>query len=236
MATKTRSKKKASKPGPVIIRAWFDTVINPLLQALKWEQVRLEQKNWTWQIPPGRLESVRPVKDMISPLAEDNLEQFLSFYPALKEQVDFHDTEVTHLEVACRNLQRAIEENDRLREIYRQIRSDESLTPLGETVSGVLRGDSELKHLELLAQYIVNRMDELPDYYVYSPVWNKYRSDLLAILELPDIQQQVSLADHSGDKLLRIDKRLIENLKKTREELSLTHDVPYVAASTVYGE
>lgn len=54
----------AGEAGPRIVRSWFDTVINPLLQNLGLEKNLLQEKNWTWTVPPGKLESIRPIKEM----------------------------------------------------------------------------------------------------------------------------------------------------------------------------
>jgi hypothetical protein len=35
--------------GPRIVRAWFDTIINPLLAALDVEKALLEDHNYSWQ-------------------------------------------------------------------------------------------------------------------------------------------------------------------------------------------
>jgi hypothetical protein len=236
MATKTNSRKKTPKVGERIVRGWFDTVINPLLQSLKWEQGRLEKKNWTWQVPPGHLESIRPIKDMISRLAEDNLEQFAKFYPVIKENMDFHDEERAQLLVACKKLQRVVEESEELEAIYQRAKSDDSMTPRGTPLNDVFGSYTEREHLELLAQCVVNQWGELPSSNIYAPVWNKYQAEFLALLNLPAIKPQKELTERAGKKLLQTVQHLIALLKETREQLSLKYDVPYVTAATIYGE
>ena len=56
MSKKARSRKKAPAIGPRIVRAWFDTVVNPLLNGLEKEQQLLAQHNWTWEFSPPSLE------------------------------------------------------------------------------------------------------------------------------------------------------------------------------------
>ncbi len=236
MSTKTNSRKKTLKVGGRIVRSWFDTVINPLLQALKWEEQRLEKKNWTWQAQPGYLESIQPIKNMIPPLAEDNLEQFTKFYPVIKENIDFHDQETANLFVACKNLQRAIEENAELQAIYQRAKADESKTLHGTPINSVFATGTEDYHLAILAQYIVNQSGELPFHHLYWPVWNKYRGELLALLDQPAIKPKKKLVEGAGEKLLKTVRHLLELLKEIREQLSLEYDEPYVTGTTVYGE
>lgn len=236
MNTKTNSRKKTPKVGGRIVRSWFDTVINPLLQALKWEEKRLEKKDWTWQAQPGHLESIRPIKDMVPPLAEDNLEHFIKFYPVIKENMDFHDQERVNLFVACKNLQRVIEESDELRAIYQRAKADDSKTQDGISINSAFAINTEADHLAVLAQYIVNQSGGLPFHYVYWPVWNKYRDELLALLDHPAIKPKKKLVEGAGEKLLKTVRRLIELLKEAREQLSLEHDEPYVTRAAIYGE
>src|SRR6266446_6460445 len=98
---KTRSRTrtaKAGSPGPKIVRAWFDTVINPLLKSLDHERSCLSRFNWTWQFRTGSLDSIRPVQDYVLSEAKENLEQFLDFYPRIRQKTKHHDDAVASLE------------------------------------------------------------------------------------------------------------------------------------------
>src|SRR6185436_14240246 len=75
--------------GPRIVAAWFSTVVNPLLVALRQEQTLIQKHNWTWVFRPGDLEFVKNILEYIPAGAVDNLEQFLSFnqhlFPTIAE-------------------------------------------------------------------------------------------------------------------------------------------------------
>src|SRR5713101_8242128 len=58
----TRSRKKPPY-GPNIVRAWFDTVIQPALRGLETEQSFLERKNWTFRFHPLSLEFIGPLRE-----------------------------------------------------------------------------------------------------------------------------------------------------------------------------
>jgi hypothetical protein len=103
MAVRSHPRKKL-KFGPGIVRGWFDTVINPLLRSLRYELLLLEDNNWTWQVVPEGLESIRPVRQMVSPVAADNLDQFIKYHPIVKKTSDLHDEQRTRLLEACRTL------------------------------------------------------------------------------------------------------------------------------------
>ncbi|MGH9937187.1 MAG: hypothetical protein ACREAM_13125, partial [Blastocatellia bacterium] len=225
MTTRSNARKKQPAFGPGIVRGWFDAVLNPMIQTLKYEQMRLEEGNWTWQVPPGQLESILPIKKMIQPLAEDTLEQFLNFHPDLKEEIRIYEDTRAQLVVACMRLQRVIENSEELKAIYQRAKGDNSATSSGATISSLLSlPGTDDEHLEALAQCVVNRCGELPRFYIYSPVWNKYRDELLALLKIPHIEHEaLTGVDHLGKKLLRIVEGLIKILKEARDDLSLKY-------------
>ena len=82
----------------------FDTVINPLLKGLEKENSLLLRSNWTWQFRTGSLEYIRHAKHYVPAAAQENLEQFLDFYPNVKAGIDQHDHAVEALVAACSRL------------------------------------------------------------------------------------------------------------------------------------
>lgn len=221
--------------GPRIIRSWFDTVINPILESLKLEQRLLEDRNWTWRVPPGHLESIRPVEESAWQVSVDNLEQLISFYPNVEDLIERHDQEVSELQEACRALHMSLSASTPAKNAYDKAKQDSSLTRAGTTINSVLRGPEE-RDLDLLAQYIVNTADELLDYYVYSPVWNKYKSDFLVSLEDPVVKPLRDSTVQAGDRLLGTVTDLSALLKETRAGLSLQFDVPFTTGQSSQDE
>jgi len=76
---------------PQLARAWFDTVINPLIWALRTETELVGRGDYTWRSHAGRMASLVAVRSHLMREAWDNLDQFLSFYPELKRAMDRHD-------------------------------------------------------------------------------------------------------------------------------------------------
>lgn len=218
--------------GPRIIRSWFDTVINPILENLKLEEKLLVLRNWTWRVPPGQLESIRPIEESAWQVSVDNLEQLISFYPNVEDLIERHDQEASELEDACRILHKSLSASDAIKEAYAKAKQDDALTEEG---TSVLRGSDE-EHLDLLAQYVVNTSGEVPSYYVHSPVWNKYRSDFLLSLEEPAISPIRDAAIQAGEKLLGTVNDLSALLKEIRARLSLQFDVPFITSQSAADE
>jgi hypothetical protein len=222
--------------GPRIIRSWFDTVINAILERLKFEESLLERRDWTWRVPPCHLELLRPVREAPWQVNADNLEQFLSFYPNVEELIERHDRERSELEEACSALHNSLAMSRTFKGAYEKAKADDSPTNQGTTINDALLRGSDEQHLDLLAQYVVNTADELPGYYVYSPVWNKYSSSFLNALQDSAISSMRASAVEEGEKLLETVRDLITLLKETRARLSLWFDVPFVTAQPALDE
>ena len=210
---------------PRIVRAWFDGVINPLLGRLTTEQDLLQRKNWTWEMPPGTFREITAIKGSLGVL-QDLFDQFLKFYPLLKEEVDWHDQQFFALFFNCRDLQQLINKNDRFRELYRQAKADNTESFQGQPLNSVFNSYSEDEHCDILAQYIVNKSGELPPHNTYRVVWNKYREQLLSILDIPEICEKNQLVEQAGERLLKSACRFSNLLKEIRDHLSLKFGEP----------
>ncbi|HEU4388898.1 MAG TPA: hypothetical protein VFV34_13950, partial [Blastocatellia bacterium] len=94
--------------GPNIVRAWFDSVINPIIRALRDERELIDAHNRTWRFQPGHLEGIRFIRDYAAADAQENFDDFLRSYPRISTHVRVHDERVGFLFTACVELQRAV--------------------------------------------------------------------------------------------------------------------------------
>ncbi len=211
--------------GDRVVQSWIFDVINPLLRNLERERERLEQKKLTWEVPPGHFKSIRPIQEYIRPFT-DTLSQLLQHYPFLAVIVVIRKEQMRHLLAACIHLQDSIEKEEQLRKIYLQAKADDSMTRQGEPLNKVFNIDSEQEHLAGITQCIVNQSDEMPTHFGYYAVWNKYRDDLLALLNLPLIRMQNETVRSSAESFLITTQDLIQLLRETRSQLSLKYNVP----------
>ena len=215
--------------GPRIVRAWFDTVINPLLSGLNEERSLLLRGNWTWQFRGGVLESIRPAAHYAPSQAKENLEQFLAFYSSIKELTERHDRGVAALEHACFRLHTALVNRSPLPRLYEQLTSPASLRSISEVFGGYAPAD----HVAVLAQYVINNTGELPDHYTTAPFWNQHRDKFLSVLSTPDVGKQNKETNSAGARLRQITNELIVKLQEVRLGLSVKHDVPYVDPGSI---
>jgi len=228
--------RKGKQIGPNIVRAWFDTVINPLLRSLETERELLQKGNWTWRFRPAGLELIRPARAYLEPEAQENLGQFVVLNPDAKGRIDLHDSKILPLLEECIKLHRAIKRDGGFRELYSRVTSPESLSELKVMdMSAVFGAYPKQDQLELLAQYVTNKVGELGLYYTGAILWNRYRGDFLKVRGRSDVRGYCQSAAREGALLLREVNRLIALLEEKRLELSLEHDQPYVAATRPAG-
>jgi len=87
----------------------------------------------------------------------------------------------------------------------------------------------QLDHLGVLAEYLVNNVETLPDNYSASQLWNRFRDQFVNAVRSPELADLERATEAAGQKLLDAVDRLAASLKATRSELSLKFDVPLVA-------
>jgi hypothetical protein len=228
MPSKVQPNRRGKTVGPNIVRAWFDTVINPLLYGLDTERALLAAENWTWRCRPPRLLSLVPIREHLVREAWDNLEQFLAFQPQCQPPIQRHDQHAEGLLRQCQALHKALTNHPAMHILYRQAVAELSLASSSELAS-VFGTDSPEEHLDVLAEYIVNSVEELPpSFYNTAPLWNRHRDEFLQLREARELRPRWEAVRAQGGKLARAAEEVDEALRQARDGLSLTHDVPFV--------
>lgn len=228
MNKKVESKQRQKGIGPNIIRAWFDTIMNPLVEALTEEIRFLEKKNWTWFFRSKQLESVRYISSLIGHEAWPNMEQFVNVYPDYKNKFEIYDELVQELTSQCDALHTSITKSSKLLEIYQRTTSSDELLKLDRNIITLFGAYPQEDHLNLIAQYIVNNIDYLPYYYYPAPYWNRYRDEFMTVLGESNIQKLYAITIEVGENLEKFIEDLLRDLKTHREKLSFEYDVPIV--------
>jgi len=243
-------------PSKEIVCAWRDYVIHPLLSIAIGEQKYLEQKKWTWdrwnKIRSGiGLKELHYVSDRRAYSA--NKEQFLESCPEIQEAMDEHDKAVKVVGDRCEELVNAIKQSNHLLDIYLKATTSESLQALAvaypdelgsyktdEAILSRMFGSTEReKHLAILAEYIVNELEEFHSGNTTTPFWNTYRDKFLVAFKYPPISHYWAKADAAREELLRRLEILIGLLKKTLSELTRKHGVPvevHKESTVFYGD
>jgi hypothetical protein len=82
--------------------------------------------------------------------------------------------------------------------------------------------------LKVLAEYIINGVEHLPDYYTTADFWNKYGGEFLNLRDSPKVRPDWEATVSATKGFSQEVDRLIDLLKKVRNELSLSAGVPIV--------
>jgi hypothetical protein len=225
MRSKTRTPEKGKSVGPNIVRAWFDTVLNPLLYGLSVERNVLTSGDWTWRFRPPRLLSLVPIREHL--VAEDNLEQFLVFHPECRRPIEGHDHCVESLFRACQSFHRALAESAAFQEAYDRTTAQVPLAP-GSSVSDLFGAALPEDHLNVIAEYVVNNTAKLPNYYKTAPLWNQYSAEFVRVRESDAVRPHWEATDNAGAQLAGAVDELATAIRAVREGLSLEYDVPFV--------
>jgi hypothetical protein len=219
----------APRIGPRIVRAWFDTVFNPLVPSLEFELGLLSRRNWTFSFAPRVLDLIRPVRSYLRPEAEANLDQILQLNVALAANAHEHDTGVQRLFDFAIALHTALAANRDFIDLCTSLMGRGRLLELGIDDSREIFGAyPESDRFKLLAQNVINNTGDLPSHYSTARFWNAHRQELLQSLDLPNIREGYNSILQVGEHLAAVSNTLLNQLKAIRLELSLRHDVPYV--------
>jgi len=216
--------------GPRIVRAWFDTLINPLIAALESEMRVLGQRDFTWRFRPAGFELVRKVEQHLDSLYRANLDQFLAIYRSLAAQFQDHDNRVERLRLHVGELHALISRNEEFLRVLEASLSFESLQTIGvRSIDEVFGAYPKEDGIQLIAQYLVNNTAHLPAHHSTAKFWNLRRAEFREILSKHGIVDKYESVLCQADELGGFDSALVETLKDLRLSLSLRVDQPFVA-------
>jgi hypothetical protein len=211
--------------GPRIVRAWFDTALNPLIEFIQLELGLLTRRNWTFSFGSRRLELIQPVKQRFY---NANFEQILQMNAELAVNVETHDAAVAALRNAVTELYGALVLSPEFVQHCESLLTPESLVELGvRERSDVFGAYPPADHCNLIAEYVVNGTGELPPHYATAKFWNRHRVVFLEFLDrLPEVREHFASAVQVAEDLASVSRTLDAQLKNLRQELSLRYDVP----------
>jgi hypothetical protein len=214
--------------GPRIVRAWFDTVMNPLIEFIELELGLLERRNWTFSFGARTLDLIQPVKQR---LYNANLQQILQMNGTLSANLETHDAAVETLRSNVVALYDALVSNGKFVRLCGSLLKKEStlLEPGVREISEIFGAYSPSDYNKLIAQYVVNSTGELPPHYTTARFWNRNREVLLECLTgLAKVRGHFKSAVQVAEHLVSVSRTLYAQVRNLRQELSLRYDVPII--------
>lgn len=228
MSTTVNKNDLPKTPGPRVIRAWFDTVINPLLEALNRELRYIEKHDWSWAHYPGGFEVIKPIQEHLGYEVRPNYEQFLNLNPTFNEKIEEHDRQITGLQWKCSALDTAIKTSEEFEKVFNGLQRSFTEGAEGPRIQSGFEGAMNDDSKAYIVEYMINHRQNLPSNYVLSGMWNSSRDVLMQVLEEEPIKNQYQALIHAGRKLQGSVQELIQALEECRNDLSLRMDVPII--------
>lgn len=215
----------STPPHPNIVRAWFDTVLNPLVRALRTEAAVLTSGNLTWRFEQRRLASLVPVRSHVPAEAWDNYDQFRALNPQCEQRIQDHDQRLQVLFTSCETLAAKLVESRTMRETFAE--AVEAMPP-GTDVAAIFGAYTPDRYLEVIAEYIINNVQRQPGYYSTASFWNDHRQEFLAVRESDEMRAFWEATVDASSRLSGAVGQLIGVLTELRNDLSLAAGVPIV--------
>jgi len=212
-------KKRAPKIAARRVEAWLYTVITPLIEALKIEKTFLKGKNWTWRYYTKSLEFILPLERYVDSASLPNFEDFFLAKPTIERMRKKHEDLRAALSEECRS---AFEYLVALEDF--QVKVTSSRSEFVEYPGGAV---PEADFHKLVAQHVVNNIQDLPEYYTTSKFWAKFREQFLRYRT----GENFARLDEAGKELEDDDDRILTTLMKLRVTLCQEYDVPAAPVS-----
>lgn len=234
---------RARFPGPRVVRAWFDTVINPLLLDLGSQHDLLRKRSWKFDRLTQSISGVRPLGDRrIAPYwVRENQDQLFEIYSDIATAFNNRGSAYTLFHERVVFFFRTIRESQALIHIFQICTTSDSLKAIRdmakESYMQGLSDDDFLKRLcsgpvdvflDRLAGHVVNMIPELEETHSDSLFWNTQGEKFLQMLRSSEAGYCESRVKEASEVLLNEGLTLIGLLTETRRQLSQQQGVPYI--------
>jgi len=220
------------KKGSPRVAAWIHAVLNPWVDAVENELAILGRGGTTWRYLPRRLEFILPMKDYVA-VAHHTLDDYLRARPESKPKVEEHDRHRDDLERAACGAHDELVKRPEFRSLVAdRLRKFTTTAPVRGNPRARVKVAPEQQRPNpasgvrefpsLVAERIINQVQELPEYYTDHAFWNLYRGDFLAMRH----GRAFETLDASHAGLEGFNRIFRDTLKDWRFALLEEYDVP----------
>jgi hypothetical protein len=212
------------------VEAWVYAVLNPLIENLGREIFLLSKGNLSWRFYSRKCEYIHPTSDYIGISQRPNYEDFIAdpLNQGFREKFEGHDRALTRLESsASRFSDGLMRSNLFLKQMKDSLEEYESnagtnpLYPYNESMRESLP--------RAVAEFLVNRIDVLPDHFMTQKFWEEYRGKFdLSAQDFEAYGQRQSFQGLAEARAAHKDfsDKLLHDLVSHRQLLCRTYDIP----------
>ncbi len=197
-------------------KAWIYSVLNPLMEDLRAENTLLAKKNITWRYQTVEMEFIRQTRELISPSARPNYDDLLRGVPPLRQAMEKRDGKVEVLLRTALECWKALTGyfRSQVESSLKQWKEEGHLYPGGATPEG--------EFWLLIAEHVINNIEELPAHYTSRAFWSRFRGNFLRAR----YGNTFSQLEQATVELTKANEVLIEILDQTRSHLCEEYDIP----------
>lgn len=213
-----------------LARTWLITVINPVLQGLREEEVWVTRRNWTWRYSTGTFEHLWPLIDYVDPIYRDNFFEFCGWYAKAAQAIKAHDSAAGELSAACNLAFRRLFETPGFLAAIAEANATAAKKGIRlEEARGAVPND---QWTSLIAEYLINNVRTLPEYYATAGFWKEASEIVLRVRNAESLRKQFEVLDQAGLKLLHAAERAEETLISIRQTYTRKFGLPPVPLPT----
>ncbi len=196
------------RPSKEQVRVWLDTVVGPLLQALRIEEVHADDSNWTFDSVTNELDEFWHASGMVDPRFRANLLQFFRYHPGIATLVARHDRARDLLLKRCAGA-------------FRSVLASDDFQKLAGSLTDVREEDRRY-----LAENVVNGLHELGSQHIHRKIWAGQGAAFLRLAHTRALREAYGYLANAGDRMRNCVKELRRAMEQLQMSLSDDHQLP----------
>jgi hypothetical protein len=236
---------RQSFPSAKVARTWLDRVIRPALSALANEREMVERGRWSWEVARNSIPGAYPFQPPYR-FTNANDEQFLEFYPEIRDLLRSHDEALSNLERALKDLPDWLLGGAGFEAVYDKATSPGSLAALRDLSppeAGKFGTDTELgtalfghpareRHYQIIADLLINATEPAADRKLLSQFWKQHgRFFTSTVSQFATYKQLLPQAEARFAEFSSVVERLHGALTEKRRDLATRHGEPYESSA-----
>jgi hypothetical protein len=213
------------------VQAWVYTVINPVIEGLRRELELLEKGNLSWRFYSRKCEYIRSIRDYVDTSQWPNYEDFLAdpTNEGFRDNFHSHDQALGKVESAAAGFFDGLMHSDLFQRQVQEFLTEYQANGIGNPkYPGLDPVDRDLP--KYVAEYLINRVELLPDHYMTHAFWAGYRDrfDLSAKeFELYQQRESYQLLTKARASMGDVSRQVLSSLEHHRNSLCREFDIPF---------
>lgn len=219
--------KKTKRPNANLLRAWFDTVLNPIYTGLANAKKLLDENNYSWDWGCQDTIEIKNIIEYFDFRYTANWEQIvLTEFPELLDLTIEYMGKRAELSQSCKELFDKLTNSDILQNlISTNVNEYEKLGLISAENAEYIR---TTKSINWIAEHLINNIRAVPYSHILKNVWNRPDNNFFSIFENKEIQVFKADLDDKAKILKEVNDRTLKYVKDKMNDLSMEFGVPLV--------